>query len=154
MPFRAPNLEPIMASIMPVGKNYGRLMAFAFGFMSIVLFDFINLKVGVWTIITAVIYGLVGFGASYFLNSHSGWKGYASYAFFATIIYDLLTGLTIGPMFFHQSFAVSLVGQIPFTLIHLIGNVSFAIILSPVIEKWLVKESKISFSLYKKVVRV
>ena len=51
-----------------------------------------------------------------------------------------VTGLTIGPLLFHQSFIVSLIGQIPFTLLHLLGNVSFAIVLSPAIERWLVKE--------------
>jgi hypothetical protein len=64
------------------------------------------------------------------------------YAVIATIVYDAVTGLTIGPLFFHQSFLVSLVGQIPFTLLHLLGNVSFAIVLSPVIERWLIKKEE------------
>lgn len=144
IPFRAPNLEPIMATIMPLGKSYGKVMAFGFGFLSIVLFDSITSGIGIWTLITALAYGLLGLGASYYFKNRSGWKSYASYAVFATIFYDAITGLTIGPLFFHQSFMVSLVGQIPFTLIHLLGNVSFAIVLSPVIEKWLVtKEEKV-----------
>ena len=61
-----------------------------------------------------------------------------------TLFYDAVTGLTIGPLFFHQSFIVSLVGQIPFTVLHLLGNVSFAIVLSPMIERWLVKEDSVS----------
>ncbi|ETB64185.1 TPA: hypothetical protein DIC38_00270 [Candidatus Nomurabacteria bacterium] len=141
IPFRAPNLEPIMASIMPIGKSYSKIFSFSFGFLSIVLFDVITLKIGVWTLITAIIYGLLGLGASYYFKNRNGWRSYAKYAFWGTIFYDALTGLTIGPLFFGQSFMVSLVGQIPFTLIHLLGNVSFAIILSPVIERWLVKES-------------
>lgn len=141
IPFRAPNVEPIMTAIMPLGKIYGGIMAFFFGFLGIVIFDSITSGIGIWTIITAIAYGLMGLGATYYFKNRSGWKSYALYAFFATIVYDLITGLTIGPLFFHQSFIVSLTGQIPFTVLHLLGNVSFAIVLSPVIERWIIKES-------------
>ncbi len=140
MPFRAPNVEPIMASVMPIGKVYGGLMAFMFGFISIVLFDSITSGFGIWTLITAFSYGTLGLGAHYYFKNRSGRVNYAIYAVAATIFYDAVTGLTVGPLFFHQSFMVSLVGQIPFTALHLLGNVSFAIVLSPVIEKWIVKE--------------
>lgn len=142
MPFRAPNVEPIMAVIMPFGKVYGGIMAFVFGFLSIVLFDSITSGIGIWTLITALAYGLLGLGAQYYFKNRSGWKSYASYAVVATILYDIVTGLTIGPLFFHQTFMISLIGQIPFTVLHLLGNVSFAIVLSPVIEKWAVKSKK------------
>jgi hypothetical protein len=141
IPFRAPNIEPIMAVIMPFGKKYSGIFVFLFGFLSIVLFDLVTSGVGIWTIITSFAYGFVGYGSSFFFKNHSGWKNYALYAVIATISYDALTGLTIGPLFFDQSFMVSLVGQIPFTILHLLGNVSFAIVLSPVIERWVVKES-------------
>lgn len=136
IPFRAPNVEPIMASIMPLGKVYGGIYSFAFGFFSIVLFDSVTSGLGIWTLVTAFAYGFLGLGANYFFKNRSGWKNYALYAVIATIFYDAVTGLTIGPLFFHQSFIVSLIGQIPFTLMHLLGNVSFAIVLSPVIERW------------------
>ncbi len=151
IPFRAPNVEPIMAVIMPLGKVYGGLLSFIFGFFSIVLFDSVTSGIGIWTLITAISYGLLGLGAQYYFKNRSGWKSYASYAIVATIVYDAITGLTIGPMFFHQSFIVSLVGQIPFTLLHLLGNVSFAIVLSPVIERWMVKE-EMKVVMVKKVV--
>lgn len=142
IPFRAPNLEPIMAVIMPFGKIYGHVWAFIFGFLSIVLFDSVTSGIGIWTLITATAYGFLGLGAQYYFKNRFGWKNYALYAVIATIFYDAITGLTIGPIFFHQSFMFSLVGQIPFTILHLLGNVSFAIVLSPVIEKWLVKSEK------------
>lgn len=153
IPFRAPNVEPIMASIMPLGKVYGRWMAFFFGFVSIVLFDAVTSGFGIWTLVTAISYGLLGLGASYFFQNRSGWRNYALYAIVATILYDVVTGLTIGPLFFHQSFMVSLAGQIPFTVLHLLGNVSFAIVLSPVIEKWFMK-SEVSVPRASKVVLV
>lgn len=139
IPFRAPNIEPIMASLMPLNKKFTKFSLFFFGFASIFVYDLITSGIGVWTFFTAVAYGLVGVGASYFFKNRSGWKSYTSYAILGTIFYDLVTGLTIGPIFFNQSFFVSLVGQIPFTIMHLLGNVSFAIVLSPVIERWIVK---------------
>ena len=139
MPFRAPNVEPIMAVIMPFGKAYGSLMAFIFGFLSITLFDSVTSGFGIWTLVTAVAYGVLGLGTSYYFKNRSGWRNYAVYAVFATIFYDAVTGLTIGPLFFHQSFIVSLVGQIPFTILHLLGNVSFAIVLSSLIERWVMQ---------------
>jgi len=143
IPFRAPNLEPIMAFQMPLSKKYGGLMTFLFGALSITIYDYLTSGWGIWTLVTAIAYGLVGLGACLYFKNRSGWKSYASYAVIATIVYDALTGLTIGPIFFHQSFMISLIGQIPFTALHLLGNVSFAIVLSPVIERWLVRESKV-----------
>jgi hypothetical protein len=141
LPFRAPNLEPVMAMTMPLSRVYGGLYAFVFSVMSIVVYDIFTAGVGIWTLIVAVAYGLVGFGASFYFKNRTGWKNYALYAFFATIAFDLATGLTLGPIFFGQPFMSAVVGQIPFTIIHLLSNVSFAIVLSPMIEKWVLKDS-------------
>ncbi len=146
IPFRMPNIEPIMTVIMPFGKAYNGIFAFFFGSLSIILFDLVTSGLGPWTFITALAYGLVGYGASFYFKNRSGWKNYALYAIIATILYDGITGLTLGPMFFHIPFMVALVGQIPFTIYHLLGNVTFAIVLSPAIERWVLKEkvSKVS----------
>jgi energy-coupling factor transport system substrate-specific component len=145
IPFRAPNLEPIMASIMPVGKKYGVVASFVFGFLSVLLYDSLTSGWGIWTLITALTYGLIGIGAYFFFQNRSGWRNYALYALVATVIYDAITGLTLGPIFWGQSFIVALIGQIPFTIIHLLGNISFAIILSPVIERFLVMKESVVF---------
>jgi len=143
IPFRAPNIEPIMAIQMPIAKKYGALGAFFFGFASIVIYDSLTSGLGIWTFITAVAYGFVGLGARRFFKAKSSRGRYVSFAIMATIAYDALTGLTLGPLFFGQTFVGALMGQIPFTALHLLGNVSFAFLLSPVIEKWIIKtESK------------
>jgi len=143
IPMRAPNLEPIMATQMPFGRVYGSMAAFIFGAASIVVYDSFTSGIGIWTLVTAVAYGLLGLGASAFFRNRTGRANYVKYAIVATIAYDLVTGLSIGPMFFGQSFVGALVGQIPFTTLHLLGNVAFAIVLSPVIEMWAAKESSI-----------
>ena len=152
IPFRAPNIEPILAAQMPFARKYGVFSSFLFGFLSITIYDLFTSGIGVWTLVTAIAYGLLGIGASYFLKNRSGWKNYAIYAIIGTILYDAVTGVTIGPIFFDQPFIASLIGQIPFTALDLLGNVSFAIILSPVIEMWISKETKSVMSVNGKVV--
>ncbi|MEY2671880.1 MAG: hypothetical protein RL687_297 [Candidatus Parcubacteria bacterium] len=133
-----------MAMVMPMSRTYGGLYSFLFGFLSIAVYDMFTVGFGVWTLVAGIAYGLVGFGASVYFANRTGWKSYAKYAFFATIVFDLVTGLSMGPLFFGQPFLAAVIGQIPFTAIHLLSNVSFAIVLSPMIEKWVMKESSLS----------
>ena len=143
IPFRAPNVEPIMAAQMPFGKVYGKWAAFLFGALSVVVYDGLTSGIGVWTAITALAYGFVGLGAAYYFKNRTGRKNYAIYAVIATIVYDAVTGLTLGPIFFGQPFMAALIGQIPFTALHLLGSVTFAIVLSPAIESWAAKKSPV-----------
>lgn len=147
IPFRPPNVEPLMATIMPFSKRYGWLGGFIFGLSSIVLFDMITGKVGMWTMITGVAYGLVAVGASVFFRRRAAnRKNYALYAIIGTLAYDAATGLTIGPLFFGQTFMSAFVGQIPFTLWHLGGNITFATIFSPLIYSWVVDNKNLELS--------
>lgn len=137
IPFRPPNFEPLMATIMPFSKRYGWAMSFAFGFFSIALFDLMVGRVGSWTWITGASYGAVGIGAYIFFKKRRSSVGnYLKYSTAATILYDAATGLTVGPLFFGQTFMSALVGQIPFTIFHLLGNTAFTLALSPVLFKW------------------
>lgn len=131
---------------MPLARKYGSIYAFLFGFLSIALYDSLTAGLGVWTLIAGIAYGLVGIGAGAYFKNRTGWKNYAKYAFVATIAFDVATGLTMGPIFFGQPFLAAVIGQIPFTAIHLLSNVSFAIVLSPMIEKWVMKESNVLVS--------
>ncbi len=121
---------------MPFSRAYGALAGFFFGFASIVLFDMATNHVGVWTVVTAVAYGCLGLGATlHFKNKANNAKTYVSFAIVATLLYDAVTGLTVGPIFFHQTFMVALLGQIPFTALHLVGNISFAYFVSPALYR-------------------
>jgi uncharacterized membrane protein len=140
IPFRPPNIEPILATQMPFSKEYGKKAAFLFAFSSIFLYDLITSKIGIWTLITALTYGLLGIWASVYLKNkqNNSWN-YTKFAVIGTIFYDSVTGLLIGPIFFDQPFASALLGQIPFTILHLIGNISFAFVLSPCIYHLIIK---------------
>lgn len=143
IPFRVPNIEPILATTMPLGKVYGALTGFSFAILNILLYDLITGTLGVQTFFTAGAYGLLGLGAaSYFRKNKSSVRNYVSFAIIGTLFFDALTGLTVGPIFFHQSFFGSLSGQIPFTALHLLGNVAFAVILSPAIYNYLIQDRR------------
>jgi len=138
IPWKVPNIEPVMATTMPFGKRFSYLGGFAFGFLSIIIYDLLT-KFGVWTWVTAAMYGLVGLGAAWwFKNRPASALNFAGFSIVATLIYDFITGPIMSSIIFKMSFMESLVGQIPFTLWHLGGNVIFAVVVSPVLYKWVV----------------
>lgn len=147
IPFRPPNVEPILAVQMPFTKHFGLLAGFIFAFSNIFLFDLITHKLGVWTFITALTYGVLAiFSRWYFKKRQSTAINYAIHAIYATLIYDAITGLMIGPVFFQQNFISALGGQFIFTVYHLLGNIALALLLSPAIYQYLVKNPKFSFN--------
>lgn len=144
IPFRPPNIEPILATQMPFSKAYGKIAGFSFAFLSIILFDILTVKVGMWTFITAGAYGLLGLWASiYFKNKNNNSWNYAKFAIMGTLVFDVVTGLSVGPLFFHQPFMEAMIGQIPFTALHLVGNVCFAILFSPLLYKYVIENKKL-----------
>ena len=144
IPFRPPNVEPVLGTMMPFSKRYGLIGGFVFGFLSIALFDVATGKVGIWTLITAVAYGLLGVGSGFFFKRRdSSMWNYLQFAIIGTIAYDVATGLTIGPIFYGQPFTDALVGQISFTLLHLLGNAVIAVGVSPLIYRWVVVNEKL-----------
>lgn len=141
IPWRAPNVEPVLGTLMPFSKYYGWLGAFVFGFTSIALFDAITLKVGSWTLVTASTYGAIGIlSYLYFKRWQASVGNYFIFAIIGTLIYDAITGVIMGPLMFGQPIAEAFIGQIPFTMLHLAGNLGFALTLSPLVD-FLLKKS-------------
>lgn len=145
IPFRPPNIEPILATQMPFSKAYGGFAGFLFAFFSIVFYDVVTGTLGKWTLITAVTYGVLGFLATwYFKNRKASTINFAIFSILGTLFFDAVTGLSIGPLFFHQSLRSAFYGQIPFTLWHLLGNVSFALVLSPALYRFVIENKKLA----------
>src|SRR3989344_1484918 len=69
IPFRPPNIEPILATQMPFSKYYGPYAGFLFAFFSIVFYDLITNTLGIWSLFTAGTYGVLGFWAYYFFRN-------------------------------------------------------------------------------------
>ncbi len=143
IPLRAPNIEPIMATMMPFSKRYGALLSVSFAVFSILLYDLITNTLGVQTFFTLGAYGAVALASAWYFKTReaSSWN-FVRFAVMGTLFYDAVTGLTVGPLFFNQPFLQTFVGQIPFTLLHLAGNIAFAFILSPAIYKFLIRKRR------------
>ena len=145
IPFRPANFEPMLATLMPFSKRYGVVGSFLFGFLGIVMYDAVTSGFGNWTWITAFAYGSVGLAAhSFFKNHEASVANFLIFGVPATILYDLVT-MMIGPIFNNQPFVVALVGQIPFTLMHLAGTITFSMSLSPLIYRWVVKNESLEW---------
>lgn len=135
-----PNVEPIMATLMPYSKRYGAYGGFAFAFLSIVLFDSVTSGIGMWTWLTACTYGVIGASAYlYFRNRKNSAWNYVGFGIVATLFFDAVTGLSFGPLFYGQPFTQALIGQIPFTINHLLGNIVLSAIVSPALYRWVVE---------------
>ena len=146
IPFRPPNFEPMLSVVMPFSKRFGVVGSFLFGFLGIVLFDAVTSGWGSWTAVTAVCYGLLGVGAHYFFkNREASVRNFLTFGIPGTVLYDAVT-MMIGPVFGHQPLMVALTGQVPFTLMHLLGTIVFSVLLSPALYRWVVQNERFEFS--------
>jgi len=138
IPFRAPNVEPVLAAVMPLTKRFGALEGVVFALASIILYDALTAGLGIWTLVTAAAYAGLAVGAHfYFMHREPSRGNFVRFSIVAIIAYDAVTGLTVGPLAYGQTLSAALVGQVPFTILHLLGGVLFAAVLSPLLYKWL-----------------
>lgn len=146
IPFRPPNFEPMLATVMPFSKRYGFLGSFAFGFFGIVLYDAVTSGWGSWTWVTALSYGTLGIVAHYYFRNRSATvSNFLVFGIPATIAYDAVT-MMIGPIFSAQPLLIAAAGQIPFTLMHLAGTITFSVLLSPVLYRFIVQNETFELS--------
>jgi phosphotransferase system glucose/maltose/N-acetylglucosamine-specific IIC component len=133
--------------MMPFGKKGGWLAGALFGMASIAIFDAITGKLGVWTLVTGAMFGLMGAAAGLYLKSrkNSVWQ-YVGFSVVATLVYDFITGPIMSSMLFKLPFMVALVGQIPFTIWHLGGNIALAGLLSPALYRWVVNNRQLEWT--------
>jgi len=137
IPVRPPNVEPIMASILPLGKKFGIFTASVFAFMSIFIYDSLTAGIGSYTWITALSYVLIAILGTLFMKNSPFKRGnYVTASIAGVLLYDAITGVFAGPLFFGQSLSIAFFGQIPFTALHLMGAIIFALVLSPILEKY------------------
>ncbi len=146
IPFRPPNFEPMLATVMPFSKRYGLVGSFVFGCLGIILFDAVTSGWGYWTWTTALCYGVLGVAAHSFFNTReANIKNFLLFGVPATILYDAIT-MFIGPLFENQTVALAIAGQIPFTAMHLLGTITFSIFLAPALYRWVIQNDALEFS--------
>jgi uncharacterized membrane protein len=149
-----PNVEPITATLMPYSKQWGAWSGALFGVASVLIYDLLTGTLGVWSLLTMLGYGLLGLAAGLYFagGKRSGAFHYLFFAAAGTVFYDALTGLSVGPLVFHQPFMEALVGQIPFTIYHLAGNVALSLVVSPLVERLIVQNAALETSHIAKLV--
>jgi uncharacterized membrane protein len=126
------NVSPLMATELAGSKAYGPWVGGLYGALSIAILDIIVGKAGTWTIITALTYGAIGaWGAYFFRNRSASPWNFVVGSIIGTLFFDFVTGILMGPLMYGQPWGEAIVGQIPFTLRHLVGNIFFASVLAP-----------------------
>lgn len=117
------NFEPISTMHMTIGSHCGIFASSIFLALSIFSFNWLNGILGCWTI-AAIAMHLVAQRLTILLmhKPNNKFSAYVSNIILYTIIFDALTGLTVGPLFYNQPFLQAVLGQIPFTAKHILGN--------------------------------
>lgn len=147
LPGRPPNFEPILATSMPFARRFGPIIGFLFGALNMAAFDLVTGKIGTWTIVTSITYGLIGAIAPLFFSKvKANIRGYVGFAIIGTLVFDGITGVLMGPLLFGGSFAQAFIGQVPFTLNHLLGAVVFSVLLSPLVDRWIVSNPRLALN--------
>jgi uncharacterized membrane protein len=145
------NVSPLMATELTGAKVYGPFVGGLYGALSILLLDILVGRVGMWTVITAITYGFVGIWGAFYLKERSASAiNFVVASILGTLFFYVITGVLMGPLLYGQSWTSAIIGQVPFTLRHLAGNMVFAIVLAP----WFYKQimtSKIWNTVYYKL---
>ena len=129
----APNVEPVMGFTMPFAKKYGRYAGLVFSLVAMVSIDFFTRRIALWTVYTAIAYAAIGYAAGWFFaNRKANRTNFLVFSVAGTVFFDAVTSMLFGWQF-RQPFAVTVMGQIPFTAYHLLGNAAFALIGSPAV---------------------
>lgn len=141
------NVSPLMATQLTGSKAYGPLIGGLYGTASILLLDLLVGQLGSWSITTSITYGIVGIiGGIYLKNKKASAKNFVIASIIGTLFFDLVTGVLMGPLLYGQPWSSAIIGQIPFTLRHLAGNITFAIILAPWFYRSIMTNPSWSFS--------
>ena len=131
-----PNNDPIMGFALPFARKDKWWQAFLFPFIAMVSFDIITAKVGPWTLVTSSVYGLLAllFYRYFRTQSKVGLGTYLKGSIFGVLIFDFLTGPIMSSYMFRMPFEVALIGQIPFTLMHLASSITYTAIFVPILD--------------------
>jgi len=143
-----PNNDPIMGFALPIARQGKWWHALLFPMASMVLFDVVTMRLGLWTIGTASLYGLIGFSFyKYFKKKKTvSLKTYVGSSAIGVLVFDFLTGPIMSSYLFRIPFSVALTGQVPFTLFHLASAMSFTLLLAPVLDPCIAKSVNAEFT--------
>ncbi len=139
-----PNNDPILGLALPSARK-NVLSGIVFAIIAMVSFDIITNKLGVWTLVTALTYAftVLVLGLAFSKVKSLSIKHYFFGSIAGVLIFDAITGPGMSTFIFNQSFVATVLGQIPFTIYHLISASSytlvFACLFDPVISRQVAK---------------
>jgi hypothetical protein len=141
-----PNNDPIMAIMLPYAKSDKKYKAVLFPFITMISFDLITGMLGVWTLVTALTYAGLGFlFTQYFFKEKkiSIFK-YLKGGIIGVLIFDFITGPIMSSFMFQMSFIEAFLGQIPFTLMHLLTVGIFIVVITPLYDKHVLENQSLT----------
>lgn len=139
---RIPNVEPVMASALPVAKRHGALASAVFAFSAMLAADTLMGQMGWWSLYTAVPYGLIGYAAGLLLTSKSGRLKMTAFAVVGTLVFDVITMVAFAIQF-GTPLPIAAAAQVPFTLLHLAGNVVLVLVVSPLLTRFVLSQPNV-----------
>jgi len=125
-------IESVMLFTLSGALVYGPVYGFIIGASIMVIADFMIGLVGLWTLYTALAYGLVGFlaGIVGMFKKEFTRVELAGLAFIFTIFFDAIA-MTAFAFQFGIPLSIAAINQIPVTLIHTAGNTLLAFVFAP-----------------------
>ncbi len=135
-----PNNDPIMAFMLPFSRQDKWFHSAVFAFLTMFLFDIFTSGIGVWTWITAVTYACLGVAAHFLFKRTQkvSLKAYLGVGVVSVLVFDLVTGVFFGPVLFGVPIWAAFLGQIPFTLLHLLTVSFYIVVLTPFLDRHLI----------------
>ncbi|MEM4261784.1 MAG: hypothetical protein QXU92_02100 [Candidatus Diapherotrites archaeon] len=131
-----PNSDPLVGFLVPASKNEPLWKPVLFAFFSMLLFDFFTFGVGVWSFVTSFAYVLVVLFWRWRLSFvESSLGSFLSNGVLGILLFDFITGPLMSSFIFKQDFFLTLVLQVPFTIMHLVSGCFSIILISPFLDK-------------------
>lgn len=140
-----PNTDPLMGSMLPLARQRKWWVSVLYVSFFMVLFDMVTGKVGLWTIGTTSIYALIAVSFAFLLKKKKSvtLSTYTGFSVIGVLFFDFMTGPVMSSFLFGMPFVQSLLGQIPFTAMHLLSGVGFTLLFCPLLEPSLTKNSRV-----------
>ncbi|AJF61650.1 TPA: hypothetical protein HA239_03835 [Candidatus Woesearchaeota archaeon] len=131
-----PNNDPILGVMLPTARVESIWKSILFVFVTMASFDLITGSVGIWTIVTSLVYSFVALLAGLLIRKIKDINllHYFGFTLLSVLVFDFITGPVMSSMLFNMPFMASLSGQIPFTLLHLMSGLVYTALFCPVLD--------------------
>ncbi|AJF59622.1 MAG: hypothetical protein J4224_00150 [Candidatus Diapherotrites archaeon] len=132
-----PNNDPIMGIMLPFARKDKWWKAPAFAFLTMFSFDLVTSGIGLWTWVTAITYALLGAAFHFYFRFKEkvSIKTYLGAGALGVLAFDFVTGVLLGPALFGMPIEMAFLGQIPFTIMHLMSVSALIIVVTPYLDK-------------------